>query len=366
MRSRESAGSSGSATSTSRDARRRRRRSRAPCARRSSRRGGRAASMRSTSGVVTPLTTGAPRPTPALTMRSSAPPLRARVRRPREHHAGGRRLDHPLDDDGHPDVAHAVRREVRERAPARDRRPHRRAPRRASASPPRTPSTLSARPAIETSAPSSHVALDRTARPHGERAPTSRQSARSSSASPRGSGALQDLLPRLGGPRVPGAPGGGAQERARLAPGRQLAQRVRERLGRQHDGVRHVEAVAHEPREPRRLAADDARIVAAAPLRERLERHEPRVAARGGAMPRVMRAMVSRARERDSRRRLRVTGLYARPTSLTFVLFARGTASPRFSSMVTSDRARAPRPCCADRSWRQPARPRRRCQRRRR
>ena len=89
----------------------------------------------------------------------------------------------------------------------------------ASASPPRTPSTLSARPAIETSAPSSHVALDRTASPHGERRPRAAQSCASSSARPRGSGGAQDLLPRLGGARESGAARGGAQERARLAPG---------------------------------------------------------------------------------------------------------------------------------------------------
>ncbi len=140
----------------------------------------------------------------------------------------------------------------------------------ASASGPRTPSTLSASPAIETSAPSSHVALERTARPHGERSPSSRQTWRSSSSSPRGSGALEDLLARLGGAEVPGPARGRAQERPRLATGRELLDRLREGGGRQDDGVGHVEPVAHEPREARRLASDDARIVSVAAMRERL------------------------------------------------------------------------------------------------
>src|SRR4051794_10769559 len=61
--------------------------------------------------------------------------------------------------------------------------------RTASASPasPRTPSTVSARPAIETIAPSSHVALDRTAKPHGALSSCACYRALSSSERPSGS-----------------------------------------------------------------------------------------------------------------------------------------------------------------------------------
>ena len=93
----------------------------------------------------------------------------------------------------------------------------------ASSSPPRTPRTLSASPAIETSAPSSHVALDRTASPHGDRGPTSRQSARSSSASPRGSGACWICCRASAARAYPARPARRAKERARLAPRGELA-----------------------------------------------------------------------------------------------------------------------------------------------
>ena len=104
---------------------------------------------------------------------------------------------------------------------------------------------------------------------------------------------LEDLLPRLGGAQVSGATRGRAEERPRLAAGRELADGLREGRRGQHDRVGHVEPVPHEPGQARRLAADDARIVPAAALRERLERDEPAVVDRVGAMAGGMRAMVA-------------------------------------------------------------------------
>ena len=49
--------------------------------------------------------------------------VRGRPALAREHHPGRDSAYHRLDDDAHADVAHAVRREVAERAPRGDRRP---------------------------------------------------------------------------------------------------------------------------------------------------------------------------------------------------------------------------------------------------
>src|SRR5262249_30052148 len=84
----------------------------------------------------------------------------------------------------------------------------------------------------------------------------------------------KNLLARFCGTRIPAAPRGRAEQRARLAPGRQLADGRLERLERQHPPLGHRKIVPHQPGESRRFATDSARIVATF-LRERFERDKP-------------------------------------------------------------------------------------------
>ena len=162
-----------------------------------------AASMRRTSGVATPLTTGAPRPRPTLMMRSSLPPCAPGERvniTPAARASTMRCTTSAMPTSRTPCAA----RYASARPLAIDAHTCRTASRRASG--PRTPRTLSARPAMDTRAPSSHVALDRTARPHGEGPPRSRHSSRSSSSSPRGSGASRICCRASAARRYPARP----------------------------------------------------------------------------------------------------------------------------------------------------------------
>ena len=213
-----------------------------------------AASMRRTSGVATPLTTGAPRPRPTLMMRSSlpcAPGARVNIT-PAARASTIRCTTSAMPTSRTPCAA----RYANARPLAIEAHTCRTASRSASA--PRTPSTLSASPAIETSAPSSHVALERTARPQGERA-RGRARARAAprralaGAGPRGS-AVAPGQP-AGTPRAPWPRGGAPEARnPPEAPGWRGRMRTRARRPRRARRTRGARATRGALPCPRRRA----------------------------------------------------------------------------------------------------------------
>ena len=143
-------------------------------------------SMRSMSGVVTPSTTSAPRPKLAFTTRSRALRGRSGARVNMTPATFDRTMRCSTTAIATSRIPWAAR-YARARPEATDAHTARIAS--PSASSPKTPRRVSARPAIETIAPSSHVALERTAKPQGALPPSARHSSSSSTERPRGRGA---------------------------------------------------------------------------------------------------------------------------------------------------------------------------------
>ena len=179
---------------------------------------------------------------------------------------------HPLEHHRHPHVTHAVRGEIRQRAPRRNRRPHganRLPERHASAHPePRLgqPRHRHERPV-----------LARRARPNREppRRPDSMRahSSASSSSSPRGNGAPRSSSRASAARAYPPArspPGGATAARTPAA----ARERRRERIGRQH----HASGTGNEPRTSQASPAafpPITRIVRPTLSRDGFKRDEP-------------------------------------------------------------------------------------------